>query len=145
VIDEIDNQIIRLLRENGRASYASIGTQVRLSPHGAADRIRRLERRGVITGYTATIDPGRVGRPLDAIVDVRLLPSTVPEDFEELVAALSSVREMAFLTGRFDYQLRLACKDPDELDRTVRAIRRDAGAATTETRMVMRATTFERA
>jgi Lrp/AsnC family leucine-responsive transcriptional regulator len=144
VFDDIDHQILSLLRENGRASFSHIGEQVGLSPHGTADRVRRLEREGVITGYSAKVDLGSVGRSLDAFVDVRLLPSTDPEDFERRIAALPAVREMAFLTGRFDYQLRLACQDPDELDRTVRKIRAEAGAASTETRIVMRSAAFER-
>ncbi len=137
-MDDVDRRIISILRRNGRASFASIGAEVGLSPHGTADRVRRLERAGAITGYTATIDLGSVGRGLDAFVDVRLLPSTDPDGFERQVAKLPAVRELAFLTGRFDYQLRLACRDADDLDRTVRAIRRDAGAAATETRIVMR-------
>ncbi len=60
------------------------------------------------------------------------------------MAKLPAVRELAFLTGRFDFQLRLACRDADDLDRTVRTIRRDAGAASTETRIVMRSSTYER-
>ena len=126
------------------SSFANIGAEVGLSPHGTADRIRRLQRDGTIVGFTVTIDLGSVGRPLDAFVDVRLLPSADPEAFERHVAELPAVREFAFLTGRFDYQLRLACADADDLDRTVRSIRRNAGAATTETRMVMRATAFSR-
>jgi len=143
-MDQIDHQIINLLRANGRASFASIGAEVGLSPHGTADRVRRLERDGVITGYTARIDPGKHGRSVDALVDVRLLPSTDPDGFERLVAKLPAVRELVFLTGRFDYQLRVACVDADDLDRTVRAIRRDGGAASTETRIVMRSASFER-
>jgi Lrp/AsnC family leucine-responsive transcriptional regulator len=144
-MDATDHRILNILRANGRASYASIGAEVGLSPHGAADRIRRLERAGVVTGYTATIDLGRVGRDLDAFVDVRLMPTTDPDRFEHEVAKLPAVRELAFLTGRFDYQLRVACTGPDDLDQTVRTIRRDAGAAQTETRIAMRTATFERA
>lgn len=143
MLDEIDSKIIRMLRENGRAPFAAIGAEVGLSPHGTADRVRRLERRGVITGFTATVDLGSVGRGLDAIIDVRLMPNTDPDGFERDVAKLPAVRELAFLTGRFDYQLRVACRDADELDATVRAVRRDAGAAQTETRIVMRARGFE--
>ena len=143
-MDEIDFQIINLLRANGRASFASIGDEVGLSPHGAADRIRRLERDRVITGYTVTVDPGRVGRTLEAFIDVRLLPNTDPEGFERHVSRLPAVRELVFLTGRFDYQVRVACRDADDLDRTVRAIRRDAGAAQTETRIAMRSASFQR-
>lgn len=142
-MDQIDAQILSLLRANGRASFASIGEQVGLSPHGTADRVRRLERDGVITGYTANVDPGRVGRSVDALVDVRLLPATDPDQFERLVAGLPAVTELVFLTGRFDYQLRVACKDAEDLDQTVRTVRRDGGVAATETRIVMRSAGFE--
>jgi Lrp/AsnC family leucine-responsive transcriptional regulator len=145
VNDAIDDRILGILARNGRASYASIGAEVGLSPHGAADRVRRLERDGVIAGYTARIDPAGLGRSLDAFIDVRLLPSTDPEEFERRVGRLESVREMAFLTGRFDYQLRVACRDADDLDATVRTVRREAGAAGTETRIVLRSSRFERA
>lgn len=137
-MDEIDTQILSILSENGRASFASIGEAVGLSPHGTADRVRRLERDGVILGYTARVDPAEVGRSLEALVDIRLLPSTDPDEFERAALRLPAVREVDFLTGRFDYQLRLACRDADELDQTVRTIRREAGAAATETRIVMR-------
>ncbi len=144
-MDAIDDVILSILATNGRASFAAIGEQVGLSPHGAADRVRRLERDGVITGYSARIDPAGVGRSLDAFIDVRLLPTTDSEEFEKRVAHLDSVREVAFLTGRFDFQLRVACRDADDLNDTVRAIRREAGAAGTETRIVLRSTSFERA
>ena len=142
-MDEIDDRILGILATNGRASFAALGEAVGLSPHGTADRVRKLERDGVITGYTARIDPAGVGRSLDAFIDVRLLPTTDPEKFERRVAKLASVREMAFLTGRFDYQLRVACRDADDLNQTVRAIRQ-GGAAGTETRIVLRASRFDR-
>ena len=145
VMDAIDDAILGILATNGRASFAAIGEEVGLSPHGAADRVRRLERDGVITGYAARIDPAGVGRSLDAFIDVRLLPTTDSEEFEQRVSRLDSVREVAFLTGRFDFQLRVACRDADDLNDTVRAVRREAGAAGTETRIVLRSTTFERA
>jgi Lrp/AsnC family leucine-responsive transcriptional regulator len=144
VLDDIDHRILSLLSTNGRASFASVGAEVGLSPHGTADRIRRLERDGVITGYAAKIDRARTGRALDALIDVRILPTTSPDDFERLVASLPAVTEMTFLTGRFDYQLRVACRDADELDQTIRKIRRDAGAAGTETRIIMRSASYER-
>ena len=140
-MDAIDTQILSILSENGRASFASIGEAVGLSPHGTADRVRRLERDGVIRGYSAQIDPAGVGRGLEALLDIRLLPSTDPDEFERKALRLPAVREVDFLTGRFDFQLRLACRDADELDQTVRAIRREAGAAATETRIVMRSAT----
>jgi Lrp/AsnC family leucine-responsive transcriptional regulator len=137
-LDRIDFQIISELTRNGRASYASLGKHVGLSPHGTADRVRRLQRLGVITGFAATVSLERVGRALDAFIDVRLLPKTTPERFESEVRALPSVREISFVTGRFDYLVRVACRNADELDETVRIIRSKAGAALTETRIVLR-------
>lgn len=139
-LDDTDIRIVNLLLQNGRASFASIGEAVGLSPHGAADRVRRLQRAGIIKGFTATVDLESVGRALDAFIDVRLLPKTAPETFERYVRELPAVREVAFVTGRFDYHIRVACHHADDLDATVRAIRREAGAAQTETRIVLRAT-----
>jgi Lrp/AsnC family leucine-responsive transcriptional regulator len=136
-LDEVDFRIINALVQNGRASFASLGELVGLSPHGAADRVRRLRAAGVITGFTAGVDLESVGRSLDAVIDLQLSASSTPESFEERVAELPAVREVAFVTGRFDYQVRVACRDADDLDRTVRTLRR-LGAGQTETRIVLR-------
>lgn len=141
-LDATDIKILNALVANGRATFAQLGEEVGLSPHGAADRVRRLERRGVITGYTATVTAEKTGRALDAFIDVRLSSQTSPDKFERFVGTLDAVQEVAFVTGRFDYHVRAACKDADDLDATVRAIRREGGAAQTETRIVLRATGF---
>lgn len=141
VLDATDFRIIEELVRNGRASFASLGALVGLSPHAAADRVRRLTRAGVITGFTAVVDLERVGRAIDAFIDVRLQPDASSERFEAAIARMPRVRDLAFVTGRFDYHVRVACADVDELDRTVRSVR-DAGAAQTETRIVLRAASY---
>ena len=140
ILDPIDAELVRLLVADARASFAELGKQVGLSPHGAADRVRRLRRNGVISGFTAIVEPASIGRGLDAFIDVRLAPSTSSDAFESFALALAAVREVAFVTGRYDFELRVACEGPEDLDRTVRAIRREGGAAATETRIIMRAT-----
>ena len=137
-LDETDFRILRLLLQDGRASFARLGDEVGLSPHGAADRVRRLVNSGVVTGFTIRLDAGRAGRALDAYIDVRLLPKAEPDDFEQTIRSLPAAREYAFVTGRFDYQVRVACVDADDLDATVRAVRQSGGVAQTETRIVMR-------
>jgi Lrp/AsnC family leucine-responsive transcriptional regulator len=142
-LDDIDRVILSELIRNGRASYKRLGELSGLSPHAVAPRVRRLSEAGIVTGFTATIDWGSVGRGLDALVDVRLLSTAKPEAFEAAVAGMPAARELSFLTGRFDYQLRCACVDADDLDHTVRALRQ-AGAAVTETRIVLRTRAFQR-
>ena len=140
VLDGVDFQIINRLVENGRESFADLGKAVGLSPHGAADRVRRLQRDGVISGFTAVVALVNVGRALDAFIDVRLRSTTASEAFEAFALGLPAVQEIAFVTGRFDYHVRVACHGADDLDRTVRAIRQEGGAAQTETRIALRAT-----
>jgi Lrp/AsnC family transcriptional regulator, leucine-responsive regulatory protein len=142
-LDDADRVILSELIRNGRASYTHLGELAGLSPHAVAPRVRRLVDARIVTGFTATVDFGAIGRGLDALIDVRLLSNAKPEAFEATAAELPAVRELSFLTGRFDYQLRAACIDADDLDHTVRALRK-AGAAVTETRIVLRTTAYQR-
>lgn len=143
-LDATDRVILSELIRNGRATYKELGELADLSPHAVAPRVRRLVETGIVTGFTAMVDFGHIGRGLDALIDVRLLSTARPESFEAAAAELPAVRELSFLTGRFDYQVRAACVDADDLDHTVRALRR-AGAAVTETRIVLRTQAYRRA
>jgi Lrp/AsnC family leucine-responsive transcriptional regulator len=142
-LDDTDRVILSELIRNGRASYKRLGELAALSPHAVAPRVKRLLDAGIVTAFTATIDYGAVGRGLDALIDIRLLSTAKPEAFEAAVGELPAVRELSFLTGRFDYQVRAACVDADDLDHTVRALRA-AGAAVTETRIVLRTQAYRR-
>jgi Lrp/AsnC family transcriptional regulator, leucine-responsive regulatory protein len=142
-LDDLDRIILSELIRNGRATFKELGALAGLSPHAVAPRVRRLVEAGIVTGFTALVDYSHVGRGLDALIDVRLLPTAKPEAFEAAAGELPSIREVSFVTGRFDYQLRAACVDADDLDHTVRALRQ-AGAAVTETRIVLRTQAFLR-
>jgi Lrp/AsnC family leucine-responsive transcriptional regulator len=142
-LDATDRVILSELIKNGRATFKELGELTGLSPHAVAPRVRRLVEAGIVTGFTALVDYGHVGRSLDALIDLRLLSSVKPEAFEAAAGELPSIREVSFVTGRFDYQLRAACVDADDLDHTVRALRQ-AGAAVTETRIVLRTKPFLR-
>jgi Lrp/AsnC family transcriptional regulator, leucine-responsive regulatory protein len=137
-MDAIDREILRELMRNGRISYRDLGATVGLSANAAADRVRRLRRDGVITGFTATVDHGAAGRRLVALIDVRLAAAGTNEAFEAEMAKLEPVVDAVHVTGRFDYQLRVACRDTAELDRLLRHLKRDGGATETETRVVLR-------
>ncbi|MGH3026681.1 MAG: Lrp/AsnC family transcriptional regulator, partial [Gaiellaceae bacterium] len=92
-LDDTDFQILNRLLANGRESFSDLGKAVGLSPHGAADRVRRLRRAGVITRFTAIVDLANVGRTIDAFIDVRLLPTTTSGAFESFVLKLAPVQD----------------------------------------------------
>jgi Lrp/AsnC family transcriptional regulator, leucine-responsive regulatory protein len=137
-MDDLDRAILGQLVRNARISYRDLGAAVGLSANAAADRVRRLRREGVITGFTATVEPAAAGRRLVALIDVRLAAAGSNEAFEAAVAELEAVTDALHVTGRFDYQLRVACRDTAELDRLLRRLKRGGGVTETETRVVLR-------
>jgi Lrp/AsnC family leucine-responsive transcriptional regulator len=138
VMDATDAEILRLLREDGRMSWNDLGAAVGLSANAAADRVRRLRRAGVITGFTALVDPSAGGRTLQALVGITLAPGVDSDAFARGAATLEPVTEILHLTGAPDYQLRVACRDTAELDALLRTLRLRHGAADTETTIVLR-------
>lgn len=104
--DQTDWRIIAELQRDGRLSYNQLGRLVNLSSPAVAERVRRLEESGVITGYQARIDPARVGLGLTAFVQLRcalgrcLLKTSAAEDFPE-------VTEVHKLSGNWCSMLRV--------------------------------------
>jgi Lrp/AsnC family leucine-responsive transcriptional regulator len=137
-LDPIDSEILRLLREDGRLSWRDLGAAVGLSANAAADRVRRLRRAGVITGFAALVDPAAGGRRLEALVGVTLAKGTDSDQFAIAAARLEPVTEVLHLSGEPDYQLRVACVDTAELDALLRTLRNRLGAIDTETTVVLR-------
>ena len=137
-MDAIDSEIVRLLRADGRISWRDLGAAVGLSANAAADRVRRLRETGVITGFVALIDPAADGRTLEALVGVTLARGSDSDAFAILVDRLEAVTEVLHLSGSPDYQLRVSCRDAAELDKLLRTLRTRAGAADTETTVILR-------
>jgi Lrp/AsnC family leucine-responsive transcriptional regulator len=137
-MDAVDSEILRLLREDARLSWRDLGAAVGLSANAAAERVRRLRAAGVITGFTALVDPAAGGRTLQALVGVTLSPGIDSDAFAREAATLEQVMEVLHLTGAPDYQLRVACRDTAELDALLRTLRLRHGAADTDTTIILR-------
>ena|SRR5712691_5804476 len=136
-LSPVDREIVDILGCEGRISFRELGERVHLSANTVAERVRRLVERGVISGFHAAVSQAALGRGLAAFIDVRLLPGVVPESVEPQIAALEQVAELVDVTGRFDYLLRVACRDAADLNDVLAALR-EFGAAETETRLVLR-------
>lgn len=138
VIDEIDLRILRALRDDARISWRDLGEIVHLAPTSVADRVRRMERDGVIEGYTVRVDPEALGRTVRAVVDVSLGAGDQVDAFEARLAQRDEVAFAAYVTGTADYSIVVECEGADGLDAFVRWLRADAGVARTETKLLLR-------
>ena len=137
-LDEIDEKILKLLHDDARMSFSDIGKNVSLSPNAARDRVRRMVARGVITGFHAHVDQGRIDRRLRALIDVRLRSPDHADAFERIVRANPGVEEAVHLTGPSDYVIRIACANAKELDDFLRSLKEEGGVRDTQTRLVLR-------
>jgi len=119
-LDETDRGIIGALASDGRISFAELGRRVSLSPPAVAERVRRLEQTGVITGYRAEIDPRALGYALTAIVRVKPAVRQLSK-IAELAAEIPEIEECLRITGEdcFYIKLHLRCIEdlPSVLDR----------------------------
>src|SRR4051812_49086173 len=114
-LDDTDRRLLAVLQEEARISLAELGRRVGLSAPAVADRVTRLERDGVITGYRAEVDPRRVGLSLTAVVRVRPAPGQLQN-----VAALSQrtpeVVECRRITGDDCYVMTAHVRDVVHLE-----------------------------
>lgn len=111
--DAINDRILRELSRRGRLSNLELAERVGLSPSACLRRVQELERSGVITGYRAVIDRGRVGIGFLAYVTVGLSKHTkaAQVDFEIAMTAAPQVRECHNVAGAFEYLLRVEVAD----------------------------------
>ena len=115
LLDETNRRIVDELRTDARLSMAELGRRVNLSAPAVADRVQRLEREGVITGYRATIDPKAIGYPLAAVVRIR--PASrqlhkIPEVAEETPEVVECYR----ITGEDCFLVMLHLRAMEDLE-----------------------------
>jgi Lrp/AsnC family leucine-responsive transcriptional regulator len=135
-MDDTDRQLVTLLLGNGRLSYQELARAVHLSPNSTADRVRRLQGSGVISGVHATLDLDRMGRSLVALTDLKLKDTVDRTEFERDLAGVVPVLSAVHTTGEYDYQLTVATTGTAELEVVVDHLRR-LGAREIQSRIVL--------
>ena len=137
-MDAIDLKALEALQTAGRESWAALGETLGMTGPAAAERVRRLEERGVIRGYAAVVDPKTVGAGLGAFVAVTLERPRDRAKFLALVDSLPEVQECHHVAGDDDYVLKVRCRDTADLERLLtRELKGLTGVARTRTTVVL--------
>ena len=137
-----DVRILEVLQVDGRRPYAELGAAVGISGPSAHERVKKLESRGVITGYSAVVDPRAVGFDVLAFIWVTQAPGTAT-DLTVAFRGIPEVEECHHISGEADYLLKARARNTRELERVLRGIQATEHVFSTETDVVF-SSGFER-
>jgi Lrp/AsnC family leucine-responsive transcriptional regulator len=142
-LSQADVRILGILQRDGRRPYAEIGAEVGMSGPSAHERVKKLEARGIVRGYTAEVDPAAVGLGVLAFMWVTQAPGSIADDITDEFAAIPEVEACHRIAGEGDYLLKIRASDTADLERIVRRVQTTRHVFRTETDVVF-STPFER-
>ena len=116
-LDDLDARIVAALRREGRLPNNALADKVGVAASTCLTRVRSLVERGVIAGFHAEVDPAWIGRPIQAMIAVRLRGDARGSinEFSDRLAGMAEVLNVYFLAGADDFHVHVAAKDPDDL------------------------------
>jgi Lrp/AsnC family leucine-responsive transcriptional regulator len=136
-IEATDRQILELLATDGRMSFTDLGKATGLSTSAVHQRVKRLEQRGLILGYGATINYAEVGLPLTAYIAIRPLDPSQPDDAPDKLIVLNEVEGCWSIAGAESYLIKVRSPSPSDLEDLLARIRNVANVST-QTTIVLR-------
>ena len=136
-LDSTDRSIIDLLAEDARRTLGDIGKRVGLSAPAVKRRVDRLEHSGVIRGYTVLIDHARLGRPLEAFIELRFAGSARVDTIAHIGDGIDEVQEVFTIAGDPDALVWIRVRDVEDLKRVVDQLRAKGHVTGTKTLMVL--------
>lgn len=132
-MEKIDRQILRLLADDGRMSYTQLGRATGLSTSAVHQRVKRLEERGLILGYGATIDHAAAGKPLTAFISITPIDVSRPDDYPRLLEDVAEIESCWSVAGEESYILKVRVATPGDLEDLLGRVRAQAHVTTRTT------------
>lgn len=117
-LDEIDEMILTTLIENGRTSTAELARKVKLSSPSVAERVKRLEEAGIITGYSATISPEAIGLPIAVWFRVRPVPGEMKR-VADIIQSIPEITQCDRVTGEDCFLARASLASIADMERVI--------------------------
>lgn len=130
-----------LLARDGRMSFTDLAKETGLSVSAVHQRVRRLQKRGVIKGFAALLDAEQIGLPMTAFVSIKPIDPAAPDDAPDKLAHLEQIEACHSVAGEESYILKVRVSSPNELEMLLQKIRAAANVSTRTT--VVLSTPFE--
>ena len=136
-VDEVDRKILASLVDDGRSTYDEIGRHVSLSAPAVKRRVDRLRQSGVLRGFTALVDPVALGASTEALIELFYAPGIGLDQVRESLRPLPEVVEAWSVTGDADCIVRVRARDPQDLERVIMELQREASVVRTRSQIIM--------
>lgn len=137
-MDKIDYKILAILKRNGRETASDISKEIHLSVSTVLDRIKKMEEGGIIRGYTVMVDSKALGNDVTALMEISLEHPRFHDSFTELIQDHPKIVDCYYLTGDYDFILKITCASSDELESIHRTIKSTPGVSATRTHFVLK-------
>jgi Lrp/AsnC family leucine-responsive transcriptional regulator len=132
-VEETDRMIVRLLAADGRMSFTDLGKSTGLSTSAVHQRVKRLEKRGVISAYGASVNHEELGLALTAFVSITPIDPSQPDDYPERIRGIKAIESCWSVAGDESYILKVWVETPHALEDLLARIRSDANVSTRTT------------
>ncbi len=132
-VEPTDQKILELLSRDGRMSFTDLGKATGLSTSAVHQRVKRLEQRGLILGYGATINHAEVGLPLTAFVSIRPTDPAAPDDYPQRLESIPEIESCWSVAGQESYILKIRVATPLDLEHLLGRVRAQANVSTRTT------------
>ncbi len=132
-VEDLDRRILTLLASDGRMSFTDLGKSTGLSTSAVHQRVKRLEQRGLIKGYGATVDFDQVGLPLTAFISIRPIDPSQPDDSPERLSGITEIESCWSVAGDESYILKVRVAKPSDLEELLARVRAAANVSTRTT------------
>jgi Lrp/AsnC family transcriptional regulator, leucine-responsive regulatory protein len=139
-IDYIDRQILKALLSKGRSTFAELAAQVGLTAPTVHDRVKKLERTGIIEGYSASVNPSTLGYEISAFIGITTTASISSREYEARLNEVSEIQECFSVAGEETYLARVITKNTRSLELLLQRIKEIPGTLNTRTTVVLSST-----
>ncbi|MCD2347814.1 Lrp/AsnC family transcriptional regulator [Clostridium guangxiense] len=137
-MDNVDYKILEYLKANSRTKASTISKEIHLSVSAVIERIHKLETSGIIKNYTVVLDESKIGNDTSALMEVSLDHPKFYESFTRAIKENKNINFCYYLTGDFDFMLKILCKSSEDLEKIHNNIKNLEGVSKTKTYYILK-------
>ncbi len=137
-MDNLDYQILTELKQNARQTASDISKTIHLSVSTVIERIKKMEKSGLIQSYTVICDDGKLGNDITVLMEIGMEHPRYNDEFIKHINVDPNIIACYYLTGEFDFMLKICCRSSDHLEQIHNRIKDYPGVRLTRTHYVLR-------